>query len=82
MQKVVKRMSKYFNDAGDSVPEMVAELKEKYEKAEAFDRIAKMYNFFKAEHRSTIPTDDETLDFAIDISKIIDEYESGGSNEL
>lgn len=25
--------------AGDSVPEMVAELKEKYRKAEAFDRI-------------------------------------------
>lgn len=91
--KVVNRMSNYFNDiesdlyrlhsiidvAVDSVPEMVAELKEKYRKAEAFDRLVDTAYW----HLERIdPEGDDVLQFESfykDIRDEIEKYESGES---
>ena len=60
------KLNSITNGNGEVV-EMVAEMKEKYEKAKAFDAILKAYDeAFSREH------------MAGDVSNIIEKYESGG----
>ena len=71
-------------DGSGEVVEMVAELKEKYEKAKAFDRVVEERNQAGTDMYGK---DDDVVDRVIErsfwnIDGIIVEHESGESNEL
>lgn len=91
IQKAVITMSNYLNqiesdlyklnsitDVNGEVVEMVAELKEKYEKSEAFDAIVEKYvGIMKGvRSRKFKVTSDVTL-LGLEAEKVIKKYESG-----
>ena len=62
------KLNSITNGSGEVV-EMVAELKEKYEKAKAWDRVYEAFEKAENEH-----------DFPNGVCTIMNEYESGGYN--
>lgn len=95
IQKTVSRMPNYLNqiesdlyklnsitDGNGEVVEMVAELKEKYEKAKAFDEIVEKYEGIMkgVRNRKFKVTSDVTL-LGLEAEKVIKKYESGERNE-